>query len=219
MNKTFSVTVDFDQLVEDHDRNGNIGYLYLRECYKRLEVTAFLKKYQLNAELFAFFVYTDVIDDLQNLQEIYDYRRHYLHGPQFTTDDLGELEYGFIEHRKEYLMILQKRMIVLYPKSKDNIIKVFKEYRRASDLLPLLEITKRCVITVLYEDLNKGSYYFNNAQLRTTLRDMSVININDQYYQAGYENSYVLKALEDTYHLGLDKRYYTIEEMQAKLKR
>ena len=86
MNKTFSVTVDFDQLVEDHDRNGNIGYLYLRECYKRLEVTAFLKKYQLNAELFAFFVYTDVIDDLQNLQEIYDYRRHYLHGPQYLKN-------------------------------------------------------------------------------------------------------------------------------------
>lgn len=61
--------------------------------------------------------------------------------------------------------------------------------------------------------------HFTTRNIIETLQNMRVANIEDLCYASQYTGSKVLAALEGTFNLGLDKKYYKPKELNAKCRK
>jgi transposase len=66
--------------------------------------------------------------------------------------------------------------------------------------------------------LNEYGKHFTTANIIETLRNMSVMNVQDMYYTAAYRGSQVCTALNGVYDLGLDKKNYLPKDLNKKIK-
>ena len=79
--------------------------------------------------------------------------------------------------------------------------------------------TALLIYRLLEAKLEEKGYHFSIGNILDTLRSMEVDNIDNLYYHATYTNSKVLEALNDTFGLGLDMKYYKPNALDIKLKK
>lgn len=83
----------------------------------------------------------------------------------------------------------------------------------------LICYTALLLYRLLEKKLADKDYHFTINQILGTIKNMNVHNHDDMYYEATYKGSQALNALEDTFNLGLNKRYYNISELNKKSKK
>jgi hypothetical protein len=66
--------------------------------------------------------------------------------------------------------------------------------------------------------LNEYGKHFTTENIIETLRNMSVMNVQDMYYTAAYRGIQVCTTLNGVYDLGLDKKNYLPKDLSKKIK-
>lgn len=79
--------------------------------------------------------------------------------------------------------------------------------------------TALLIYRLLEAKLEEKGYHFTISNILDTLRSMEVDKVEDLYYHSTYTNSKVLEALNDTFGLGLDMKYYKTNALDIKLKK
>lgn len=79
--------------------------------------------------------------------------------------------------------------------------------------------TALLIYKILEKKLMDKNYHFTINDIITTLKNMNVSNREDLYYETTFTASQVCTALNDTFDLGLDKKYYKNNELGKKVKK
>lgn len=61
--------------------------------------------------------------------------------------------------------------------------------------------------------LDEKGKHFSTGKIIENLRNMNVLSVEDVYYQAAYTGSDCLNALEEVFHLELDRKYYLPKQL------
>lgn len=96
----------------------------------------------------------------------------------------------------------------VYLQGKDRIISHF-----------MICYTALLIYRLLEHKLNNKGYHFTIENILNTLKSMNVINIKDSHYQSLYCSSKVCTALNETFNLDLDKKYYEPKKLNKFLKK
>ena len=78
--------------------------------------------------------------------------------------------------------------------------------------------TALLIYRLLETKLNEYGTHFTIENIRETLRNMEVANVQDIYYLSTYNGSQICTALNDIFDLGLDKKYYQPKNLNKKIK-
>ena len=78
--------------------------------------------------------------------------------------------------------------------------------------------TALLIYRLLETKLNEYGTHFTIENIRETLRNMEVANVQDIYYLSTYNGSQICTALNDIFDLGLDKKYYQPKDLNKKIK-
>jgi len=79
--------------------------------------------------------------------------------------------------------------------------------------------TALLVFRLLQTKLDRSGEHFTTDQILQTLKNMQVVNFDDQIYQAAYRGSEVCTVLNGVLGLGLDRKYYRPKELNKKIKK
>ena len=79
--------------------------------------------------------------------------------------------------------------------------------------------TALLIYCLLEKKLDQQGTHFTIENILETLRNMEVANIEDMCYMSTYTCSQVCTALNATFDLGLDRKYYQPKELNKKLKK
>ena len=79
--------------------------------------------------------------------------------------------------------------------------------------------TALLIYRLLEKKLDQQGVHFTVENIVETLRNMEVANIEDMCYMSTYTCSQVCTALNATFDLGLDRKYYQPKELNKKLKK
>ena len=82
----------------------------------------------------------------------------------------------------------------------------------------LICFTALLIYRLVEVKLDKANHHFSTSQIIDTLRNISVVSVEDAYYQAAYTGSNCLSCLEELFSLNLDKKYYLAKDLNKKLK-
>ena len=77
----------------------------------------------------------------------------------------------------------------------------------------LICFTALLIYRLMEVKLDENNTHITTSDLLKTLRNMNVVNIHDHHYQALYNDSYTLKALEEVFHLNLNRKYYLPKDL------
>jgi transposase len=78
--------------------------------------------------------------------------------------------------------------------------------------------TARLIYRLLEATLDEYGVHFTTDNIIETLRNMEVVNVQDMFYLSTYNGSQLCDAINDVFHVGLDKKYYLPKELNKKLK-
>ena len=78
--------------------------------------------------------------------------------------------------------------------------------------------TALLIYRLLETKLDMHGTHFTVENIRETLRNMEVANVQDMYYLSTYNGSQVCAALNDVFGLGLDKKYYQPKDLNKKIR-
>ena len=67
--------------------------------------------------------------------------------------------------------------------------------------------------------LDDQGTHVTTTQLIDTLKNMTVVDVNDVFYHSAYTDSKTLQALEQQFHLSLDRRDYLPKDLRSKIKK
>lgn len=79
--------------------------------------------------------------------------------------------------------------------------------------------TALLIYRLLENLLKEKGYHFTINEILTTLKNMNISNRDDLFYESCYTASQVCTALNETFNLGLDKKYYKNSELSKKIKK
>lgn len=79
--------------------------------------------------------------------------------------------------------------------------------------------TSLLIYRLLENILNKSGTHYTIDNVIETLRNMQVLNVNDMYYMSTYNGSEICNALNNTFDLELNKKYYQAKELNKKIKK
>jgi hypothetical protein len=79
--------------------------------------------------------------------------------------------------------------------------------------------TALLVFRLLQAKLDRYGEHFTTDNILETLRNMSVVNVEEQFYKAVYRGSRVCTALNGLFGLDLDRKYYQPKTLNKKLKK
>ena len=79
--------------------------------------------------------------------------------------------------------------------------------------------TALLIYRLLETKLKEHGTHFTIENVRETLRNMEVANVEDMYYLSTYNGSQICTALNDIFDLGLDKKYYQPKDLNKKIKK
>ncbi len=77
----------------------------------------------------------------------------------------------------------------------------------------LICFTALLIYRLIEVKLDENKTHITTSDLLETLRNMNIVNIHDHHYQALYNDSYTLKALEEVFHLNLNRKYYLPKDL------
>ena len=79
--------------------------------------------------------------------------------------------------------------------------------------------TALLVYKLLEKKLTDKNHNYTINDILTTLKNMNVSNRDNLFYEANFTASLVCTALNDTFNLGIDKKYYSNSNLSQKLKK
>ncbi len=79
--------------------------------------------------------------------------------------------------------------------------------------------TALLIYRLLEYKLDKTGTHFTVDNIIETLKNMNVTNVNDMYYMSTYNGSEICTALNNTFGLELDKKYYQPKVLNKKIKK
>ena len=79
--------------------------------------------------------------------------------------------------------------------------------------------TALLIYRLLENLLEEKGYHFTINEILSTLKNMTVSNRDNLFYESCYTASQVCTALNETFSLGLDKKYYKNSELGKKVKK
>ena len=79
--------------------------------------------------------------------------------------------------------------------------------------------TSLLIYRLLENILNKSGTHYTIDNVIETLRNMQVLNVDDMYYMSTYNGSEICNALNNTFDLELNKKYYQAKELNKKIKK
>lgn len=74
------------------------------------------------------------------------------------------------------------------------------------------------IYRILEVSLNRKNHHFTTNQIIDTIKNLNVKPLNDMITETLYENSKVLKSIEELYNLGISNKYYLTTEFNKKFK-
>lgn len=83
----------------------------------------------------------------------------------------------------------------------------------------LICYTALLMYRLLEKQLKDRGEHFSIQNTIETLKNMNVVNVDNQFYKATYTSSKVCTALNELYALDLDKKYYQPKELNKKIKK
>ncbi len=81
-----------------------------------------------------------------------------------------------------------------------------------------INYTAFLLLRLLEAKLNQNGNTFTTSEILETLQNLEVFLKQNVYYEAEYDAGNILNELEHIYHLGLDKLYYSVPNMNKKIK-
>lgn len=96
----------------------------------------------------------------------------------------------------------------IYHQNRDRIIAHF-----------MICYTALLIYRLLENKLDKCGTHFSIDNIIETLRNMQVANVSDMYYMSTYNGSDICTALNNSFDLELDKKYYQPKELNKKIKK
>lgn len=79
--------------------------------------------------------------------------------------------------------------------------------------------TALLIYRLLENKLDQYGTHFTTENILKTLRNMNVVNMQDNFYTAAYTGSKVCTSLNGIFDLGLDKKYYLPKDLNKKIKK
>ncbi|MDD6587420.1 MAG: hypothetical protein PUF29_02115, partial [Anaerobutyricum hallii] len=217
--ETITYTIDPNQKVEWSEYSGirRIGSLYLRIIFDRLQLDQFLVSIgdhhvQKSINVLELLVYNMVFYD-----DPYDHFKENFGSVRIDDQDVLMLQNMLDPHYGEFINYVKKQALLLA--GKHPIKRLFDHFSLTFSMSDIYRLIVQVIVRLLKYDLEDHGYSFKESDLIKTLDHLQVYHRTKQIYQAMYQGNHVLRALEETYHLGLDYEYYLESDLMEKIKR
>lgn len=217
--ETITYTIDPNQKVEWSEYSGirRIGSLYLRIIFDRLQLDQFLVSIgdhhvQKSINVLELLVYNMVFYD-----DPYDHFKDNFGSVRIDDQDVLMLQNMLDPHYGELINYVKKQASLLA--GKHPIKRLFDHFSLTFYMSDIYRLIAQVIVRLLKYDLEDHGYSFKESDLIKTLDHLQVYDRTNQIYQAMYQGNHVLRALEETYHLGLDYEYYLESDLMEKMKR
>lgn len=217
--ETITYTIDPNQKVGWSEYPGirRIGYLYLRIIFDRLQLDQFLVSIgdhhvQKSINVLELLVYNMVFYD-----DPYDHFKENFGSVRIDDQDVLMLQNMLDPHYGEFINYVKKQALLLA--GKHPIKRLFDHFSLTFSMSDIYRLIAQVIVRLLKYDLEDHGYSFKESDLIKTLDHLQVYHRTKQIYQAMYQGNHVLRALEETYHLGLDYEYYLESDLMEKIKR
>lgn len=217
--ETITYTIDPNQKVEWSEYSGirRIGSLYLRIIFDRLQLDQFLVSIgdhhvQKSINVLELLVYNMVFYD-----DPYDHFKDNFGSVRIDDLDVLMLQNMLDPHYGELINYVKKQASLLA--GKHPIKRLFDHFSLTFYMSDIYRLIAQVIVRLLKYDLEDHGYSFKESDLIKTLDHLQVYDRTNQIYQAMYQGNHVLRALEETYHLGLDYEYYLESDLMEKMKR
>lgn len=217
--ETITYTIDPNQKVEWSEYSGirRIGSLYLRIIFDRLQLDQFLVSIgdhhvQKSINVLELLVYNMVFYD-----DPYDHFKDNFGSVRIDDQDVLMLQNMLDPHYGEFINYVKKQASLLA--GKHPIKRLFDHFSLTFYMSDIYRLIAQVIVRLLKYDLEDHGYSFKESDLIKTLDHLQVYDRTNQIYQAMYQGNHVLRALEETYHLGLDYEYYLESDLMEKMKR
>lgn len=217
--ETITYTIDPNQKVEWSEYSGikRIGSLYLRIIFDRLQLDQFLVSIgdhhvQKSINVLELLVYNMVFYD-----DPYDHFKDNFGSVRIDDQDVLMLQNMLDPHYGELINYVKKQALLLA--GKHPIKRSFDHFSLTFSMSDIYRLIAQVIVRLLKYDLEDHGYSFKESDLIKTLDHLQVYHRTKQIYQAMYQGNHVLRALEETYHLGLDYEYYLENDLMEKMKR
>ncbi len=194
-----------------------VGYLYLRIIFDRLQLDQFLvsigdHNIQKSINVLELLVYNMVFYD-----DPYDHFKDNFGSVHIDDQDVLMLQNMLDPHYGEFINYVKKQASLLA--GKHPIKRIFDHFSMTFSMSDIYRLIAQVIVRLLKYDLEEHGYSFKESDLIKTLDHLQVYHRTKQIYQAMYQGNHVLRALEETYHLGLDYEYYLESDLMEKMKR
>ena len=213
-----SFSVDFSQPVPSGDEvfscrtEENVGYLYLQQLYRQLELDSFFNSIQAGREsnsINRFLVFERILNPGSE-----EHRNQFFGEPDFNQDQILQVMQIVSENRENYLAhIGEKTCNGIAVNCAINPVVAEKISR------DVIGYTAMVLCRILQIQLEKNGEEFTTDDIVETLSNMNVDNTGDVFFKASYCGSPVLKAMEEVIPLQLDRHYYHPADLRKKVKR
>lgn len=217
--ETITYTIDPNQKVGWSEYSGirRIGSLYLRIIFDRLQLDQFFVSIgdhhvQKSINVLELLVYNMVFYD-----DPYDHFKENFGSVRIDDQDVLMLQNMLDPHYGEFINYVKKQASLLA--GKHPIKRLFDHFFLTFSMSDIYRLIAQVIVRLLKYDLEDHGYSFKESDLIKTLDHLQVYHRTKQIYQAMYQGNHVLRALEETYHLGLDYEYYLESDLMEKMKR
>ena len=217
--ETITYTIDPNQKVEWSEYSGirRIGSLYLRIIFDRLQLDQFLVSIgdhhvQKSINVLELLVYNMVFYD-----DPYDHFKDNFGSVRIDDQDVLMLQNMLDPHYGEFINYVKKQALLLA--GKHPIKRSFDHFSLTFSMSDIYRLIAQVIVRLLKYDLEDHGDSFKESDLIKTLDHLQVYHRTKQIYQAMYQGNHVSRALEETYHLGLDYEYYLESDLMEKMKR
>ena len=217
--ETITYTIDPNQKVEWSEYSGirRIGSLYLRIIFDRLQLDQFFVSIgdhhvQKSINVLELLVYNMVFYD-----DPYDHFKDNFGSVRIDDQDVLMLQNMLDPHYGEFINYVKKQALLLA--GKHPIKRSFDHFSLTFSMSDIYRLIAQVIVRLLKYDLEDHGDSFKESDLIKTLDHLQVYHRTKQIYQAMYQGNHVSRALEETYHLGLDYEYYLESDLMEKMKR
>ena len=214
--ETITYTIDPNQKVGWGEYPGirRIGSLYLRIIFDRLQLDQFLVSIGDHHVQKSINVLEQLVYNMVFYDDPYD---HCFGSVHIDDQDVLMLQNMLDPHYGEFINYVKKQASLLA--GKHPIKCIFDHFSLTFYMSDIYRLIAQVIVRLLKYDLEEHGYSFKESDLIKTLDHLQVYHRTKQIYQAMYQGNHVLRALEETYHLGLDYEYYLESDLMEKMKR
>ncbi len=217
--ETITYTIDPNQKVGWSEYSGirRIGFLYLRIIFDRLQLDQFLVSIGDHHVQKSINVLEQLVYNMVFYDDLYDHFKDNFGSVRIDDQDVLMLQNMLDPHYGEFINYVKKQASLLA--GKHPIKCIFDHFSLTFYMSDIYRLIAQVIVRLLKYDLEEHGYSFKESDLIKTLDHLQVYHRTKQIYQAMYQGNHVLRALEETYHLGLDYEYYLESDLMEKMKR